>query len=122
MFAQRCSLSSRAGALTTAGLLPLQIMAQGPGGGGGGRPVGPGGGSPGPGIPLPYPYPYPGPSSYPYPSPSPSPSSSAGGIVRATSSLANPLNFYQWAQITGVGPIRGTVRIYNQFGLVEQQM
>jgi hypothetical protein len=36
--------------------------------------------------------------------------------------LANPLNFYQWAQITGVGPIRGTVRICNQFGLVAQQL
>jgi hypothetical protein len=44
-----------------------------------------------------------------------------GGVTRATSSLANPINFYQYGQITGVGPIRGTVRIYNQFGLVEQQ-
>jgi hypothetical protein len=44
-----------------------------------------------------------------------------GGVQRATSSLANPINFYQWGQVTGVGPIRGTVRIYNQFGLVEQQ-
>jgi hypothetical protein len=35
--------------------------------------------------------------------------------------LANPINFYQWGQVTGVGPIRGTVRIYNQFGLMEQQ-
>jgi hypothetical protein len=43
-----------------------------------------------------------------------------GGVTRATSSLANPINFYQWGQVTGVGPIRGTVRIYNQFGLVEQ--
>jgi hypothetical protein len=39
------------------------------------------------------------------------------GVTRATSSLANPINFYQHGQITGVGPIRGTVRIYNQFGL-----
>jgi hypothetical protein len=44
-----------------------------------------------------------------------------GGVSRATSSLANPINFYQWGQVTGVGPIRGTVRIYNQFGLIEQQ-
>jgi hypothetical protein len=43
-----------------------------------------------------------------------------GGVTRATSSLANPIDFYQWGQVTGVGPIRGTVRIYNQFGLVEQ--
>jgi hypothetical protein len=45
-----------------------------------------------------------------------------GGVARATSSLANPINFYQWGQVTSVGPISGTVRIYNQFGLVEQQM
>jgi hypothetical protein len=43
---------------------------------------------------------------------------SGGGVTRATSSLANPINFYQYGQATGVGPIRGTVRIYNQFGLV----
>src|SRR5262245_8145874 len=42
----------------------------------------------------------------------------AGGVTRATSSLANPLNFYQYGQVTGVGPITGTVRIYNQFGLL----
>jgi hypothetical protein len=41
-----------------------------------------------------------------------------GGVTRATSSLANPINFYQYGQITGVGPITGTVRIYNQFGLL----
>ena len=41
-----------------------------------------------------------------------------GGVSRATSSLANPINFYQYGQVTGVGPIRGTVRIYNQFGLL----
>jgi len=44
-----------------------------------------------------------------------------GGVTRATSSLANPINFYQYGQVTGVGPITGTVRIYNQFGLVGQQ-
>jgi hypothetical protein len=38
------------------------------------------------------------------------------GIRRMTNSLANPLNFQQYGQMTGVGPIRGTVRIYNQFG------
>jgi hypothetical protein len=41
-----------------------------------------------------------------------------GGVTRATSSLANPINFYQYGQITGVGPTTGTVRIYNQFGLL----
>jgi hypothetical protein len=39
-----------------------------------------------------------------------------GGVSRATSSLANPIQFYQYGQITGVGPIHGTVSIYNQFG------
>lgn len=43
-----------------------------------------------------------------------------GGVTRATSSLANPINFYQYGQVTGVGPIRGSVRIYNQFGLLAQ--
>src|SRR5262245_37873644 len=51
----------------------------------------------------------------------PNPQQNAGGVTRATSSLANPLDFYQYGQVTGVGPIRGTVRIYNQFGLMEQQ-
>jgi hypothetical protein len=45
----------------------------------------------------------------------------AGGVVRATSSLANPMNFYQYGQTTGIGPIHGTVRIYNQFGQQGQQ-
>lgn len=45
----------------------------------------------------------------------------AGGVTRATSSLANPINFYQYGQQTGIGPIRGTVRIYNQFGTTGQQ-
>ncbi|OAI50603.1 hypothetical protein AYO44_17660 [Planctomycetaceae bacterium SCGC AG-212-F19] len=44
----------------------------------------------------------------------------AGGINRMTNSLPNPINFQQYGQMTGVGPIRGTVRIYNQFG--PQQM
>jgi hypothetical protein len=44
-----------------------------------------------------------------------------GGVTRATSSLANPINFYQYGQITGVAPIRGTVAIYNQFGLLAMQ-
>jgi hypothetical protein len=39
-----------------------------------------------------------------------------GGVSRATSSLGNPIQFYQYGQITGVGPIHGTVAIYNQFG------
>jgi len=39
-----------------------------------------------------------------------------GGVTRATSYLANPIGFHQWGQTTGVGPIRGTVRIYNVFG------
>src|SRR5262249_10102689 len=50
----------------------------------------------------------------------PNQNQNAGGVTRATSSLANPLNFYQYGQVTGVGPIRGTVRIYNQFGLLGQ--
>ena len=41
----------------------------------------------------------------------------AGGVRRMTNVLANPLNFKQHGQMTGVGPIRGTVRVYNQFGL-----
>src|SRR5262245_17732929 len=41
-----------------------------------------------------------------------------GGLTRATGLLANPTNFMQYSQTTGVGPIRGTVRIYNQFGLL----
>ncbi|MBL8795920.1 MAG: hypothetical protein JNM56_18605, partial [Planctomycetia bacterium] len=43
------------------------------------------------------------------------------GIQRATGILSNPVNFKQYAQITGVGPIVGTVRIYNQFGLLAMQ-
>src|SRR5262245_15548224 len=39
-----------------------------------------------------------------------------GGLKRATSQLPNPMNFWQYGQITGVSPTRGTVRIYNQFG------
>jgi hypothetical protein len=41
---------------------------------------------------------------------------SGGGLKRATSNLPNPMNFWQYGQITGVSPTRGTVRIYNQFG------
>jgi hypothetical protein len=41
---------------------------------------------------------------------------SGGGLKRATSNLPNPMNFWQYGQITGVAPTRGTVRIYNQFG------
>ena len=129
MFVQRSSLLGCAGALAAAVLLmlPTQVKAAGPGGPIiGGPPSGPLVLPGGPGGPLPYPNPYPNPYPYPgpipYPTPSPSPNNNGGGIVRATSSLANPLNFYQWGQVTGVGPIRGTVRIYNQFGLVEQQM
>jgi hypothetical protein len=44
----------------------------------------------------------------------------AQGITRATSNLPNPLNFWQYGQVTGVGPIRGTVRIYNEFGTLVQ--
>jgi hypothetical protein len=43
-------------------------------------------------------------------------SNGGGGLRRATSQLANPMNFWQYGQVTGIGPIRGTVRIYNQFG------
>jgi hypothetical protein len=42
----------------------------------------------------------------------------ANGIQRSTSSLANPLNFMQYGQITGTGPSTGTVATYNQFGLL----
>ena len=41
---------------------------------------------------------------------------SGGGLKRATSNLPNPMNFWQYGQISGVSPNRGTVRIYNQFG------
>jgi hypothetical protein len=40
---------------------------------------------------------------------------------RSTSTLANPMNFYQYGQITGTGPSNGTVGIYNQFGLLGMQ-
>jgi hypothetical protein len=62
---------------------------------------------------------------YPYPTPFPPPNNNmnnnnqangGGGLMRATSQLANPMNFWQYGQVTGVAPIRGTVRIYNQFG------
>jgi len=45
---------------------------------------------------------------------------SSGGVNRMTNSLANPLNFIQYGQTTGIGPIRGTVRIYNVFGTYAQ--
>src|SRR5262249_41124461 len=75
---------------------------------------------------APYPYPYP-PNPYQNPFQQQQPiipgntSSTAngvggGGVTRAPSYLANPINCYQWGQTTGVGPIRGTVRIYNVFG------
>jgi hypothetical protein len=44
----------------------------------------------------------------------------AQGIMRATSKLPNPLNFWQYGQTTGVGVIHGTVRIYNEFGTLAQ--
>jgi hypothetical protein len=43
------------------------------------------------------------------------------GTQRSTSTLANPMNFYQYGQITGTGPSNGTVGIYNQFGLLGMQ-
>jgi hypothetical protein len=43
------------------------------------------------------------------------------GTQRATSALANPMNFWQYGQITGTGPTRGTVQTYNVFGLLGMQ-
>ena len=40
------------------------------------------------------------------------------GPQRGTSTLANPMNFYQYGQITGTGPNNGTVATYSQFGLL----
>ena len=42
-------------------------------------------------------------------------------IQRATNTLSNPVNFWQYSQITGVKPTIGTVRIYNQFGTLANQ-
>jgi hypothetical protein len=38
------------------------------------------------------------------------------GLTRASGMIMNPVNFSQYAQVTGVKPITGTVTIYNQFG------
>src|SRR5262249_1903999 len=67
----------------------------------------------------PYPYPPPGGGQNPaFGSNTSSLQNTIGtqGINRMTNSLANPLNFIQYGQTTGVGPIRATVRIYNVFG------
>ena len=42
-------------------------------------------------------------------------------IQRATNTLSNPVNFWQYSQVTGVKPTVGTVRIYNQFGTLANQ-
>lgn len=39
------------------------------------------------------------------------------GLGRAQNSLPNPVNYWQYSQITGTGPSIGTVATYNQFGL-----
>jgi hypothetical protein len=43
------------------------------------------------------------------------------GIQRSTTTLANPLNFWQYGQVTGVGPTTGTVGIANTFGILGMQ-
>lgn len=72
-------------------------------------------------IIQPNPFPFP----FPFPQPQPQPVQAAPapftGVNRMTNSLANPLNFIQYGQTTGVGPIRGTVRIYNTFGTLDIQ-
>ncbi len=44
----------------------------------------------------------------------------AGGqspyLQRAQNNIPNPVNFWQYSQVTGVKPTFGTVTIYNQFG------
>lgn len=42
---------------------------------------------------------------------------SSYGLGRSQNTLANPVNFFQYSQVTGTGPSMGTVATYNQFGL-----
>ncbi|OAI49986.1 hypothetical protein AYO44_06025 [Planctomycetaceae bacterium SCGC AG-212-F19] len=74
-------------------------------------------------IIQPNPFPFPFPFFPPQPQPQPVQAAPAPftGVNRMTNSLANPLNFQQYGQTTGVGPIRGTVRIYNTFGILDIQ-
>jgi hypothetical protein len=37
-------------------------------------------------------------------------------LQRAQNNIPNPVNFFQYSQVTGVKPTFGTVTIYNQFG------
>jgi hypothetical protein len=39
-------------------------------------------------------------------------------ITRSTNVLPNPVNYWQYSQVTAVKPIIGTVRIYNTFGIL----
>jgi len=42
-------------------------------------------------------------------------------MQRATTTLSNPVNYWQYSSVTGVKPTIGTVRIYNQFGTLAGQ-
>jgi hypothetical protein len=41
-------------------------------------------------------------------------------IQRAINPLSNPINYWQYGQVTGVKPTFGTVRIHNEFGTFAQ--
>jgi hypothetical protein len=69
------------------------------------------------GVALSLATPAPSPAQFRYSSSSPI-TNAAPGIQRTINPLANPVNYWQYSQMTGSGPSVGTVSIYNQFGLL----